>query len=471
MSQTADHETSESSLARVMSPGVLLLFIMGDILGTGIYALTGTIARQVGGVVWLPFLIAFVVAFMTAFSYLELVTKYPRAAGAALYTHKGFGIHLLTFMVTFIVMASGITSASTASRAFAANLMKGFHIESNELLTTLVAIGFIILVMIVNLWGVGHSVKTNVVLTLIELSGLLIVILVGAIAMTKGLADFSRVTVFETGGDKSVFLAVTAATSVAFFAMVGFEDSVNMAEETRDPTRVFPKMMLTGMGIAGLIYMLVSLTAVALVPPGELAAQGAVPLLQVIKVGAPDLPFDVVFPFISMFAVANTALLNMMMASRLLYGMAREKVLPAWFGKVHPVRRTPWTAIILTTILAGILISFVGQVSSLGGTTALLLLIVFTVVNISVLVLRKDKVNHEHFKAPGFLPCISAVLTGYLVGPWTGRDVEQFVVALVLIGIGFVLWIVEKAFGARRGLEMHFDDVEHMEDGLEPPIH
>ena len=184
MSQTADHETSESSLARVMSPGVLLLFIMGDILGTGIYALTGTIARQVGGVVWLPFLIAFVVAFMTAFSYLELVTKYPRAAGAALYTHKAFGIHLLTFMVTFIVMASGITSASTASRAFAANLMKGFHIESNELLTTLVAIGFIILVMIVNLWGVGHSVKTNVVLTLIELSGLLIVILVGTVSYT-----------------------------------------------------------------------------------------------------------------------------------------------------------------------------------------------------------------------------------------------------------------------------------------------
>ena len=112
----------EPSLHRVMGPWLLLLFIVGDILGTGIYALTGQVAKQVGGVVWLPFLVAFVVALITAFSYLELVTKYPRAAGAALYTHKAFGIHFVTFIVAFAVMCSGITSASTASRAFAANL-------------------------------------------------------------------------------------------------------------------------------------------------------------------------------------------------------------------------------------------------------------------------------------------------------------------------------------------------------------
>lgn len=455
-------------LKRVMSPGLLLLFIMGDVLGTGIYALTGTIAKQVGGAVWLPFLISFVVAFLTAFSYLELVTKYPKAAGAALYTHRAFGIHLLTFIVTFIVMASGITSASTASRAFAENLVKGVGGTPAPGLTTLLAIGFILLIMVINLWGVAHSVKTNVVLTLVELSGLLIVVIVGFIAMSNGRADFSRVVIFETSGDKSVFLAVTAATSVAFFAMVGFEDSVNMVEETHDPTRVFPKVMLTGLLVTGAIYMLVSITAVALVPPGDLAAQGAVPLIQVVAVGAPDLPFAKVFPFISMFAVANTALLNMMMASRLLYGMAHEKVLPAWLGKVHPTRHTPWASILLTTVLAAILITFVGQVSQLGGTTALLLLIVFTVVNISVMVLRSDKVGHEHFKAPSFLPVIAAILTGYLAGPWTGRDPQQFIIALVLIGIGLVLWAVEVVLSKRTSqLDMRFDDVEHMEDGLD----
>src|SRR5215204_7487298 len=104
-----------------MGPKLLLLFIVGDILGTGIYALTGSVAGEVGGAAWAPFLAAFAVATITAFSYLELVTKYPQAAGAALYTHKAFGIHFFTFLIAFAVMCSGITSASTASRAFAAN--------------------------------------------------------------------------------------------------------------------------------------------------------------------------------------------------------------------------------------------------------------------------------------------------------------------------------------------------------------
>src|ERR671916_2063223 len=121
--------TGEPALKRVLGPWLLLLFVVGDILGTGVYALTGKVAAEVGGAVWLPFLVAFVVALLTAFSYLELVTKYPRAAGAALYTHKAFGIHFVTFIVTFAVMCSGITSASTASRAFAANFSNGFGLQ------------------------------------------------------------------------------------------------------------------------------------------------------------------------------------------------------------------------------------------------------------------------------------------------------------------------------------------------------
>ena len=113
-------QTVEPSLHRVMGPWLLLLFIVGDILGTGIYALTGQVAKQVGGVVWLPFLVAFVVALMTAFSYLELVTKYPRAAGAALYTHRAFGVHFITFIVAFAVMCSGASSPAFFANDFIA---------------------------------------------------------------------------------------------------------------------------------------------------------------------------------------------------------------------------------------------------------------------------------------------------------------------------------------------------------------
>ena len=392
---SAATDEGEHQLKRVMGPKLLLLFIVGDILGTGVYALTGDVAEEVGGAAWLPFLVAFAVATITAFSYLELVTKYPQAAGAALYTHKAFGVHFFTFLVAFVVMSSGITSASTASRAFASNLVEGFQLDVGDWVIIVIALAFMALVAIVNFRGVGESVKANVVLTCVELSGLLLVILVGFFAVFGGDADFSRVVAFDTPEDKGIFLAVTTATSLAFFAMVGFEDSVNMAEETKDPVRIFPKVMLTGLTITGVIYVLISIVSVALVPVGRLA-ESETPLVEVVKAGAPGLPIDTLLPFISMFAVANSALINMLMASRLIYGMARQRVLPPVLGKVHPTRRTPWTAIVFTTLLAFALITVVSltdpdSLQTLGGTTALLLLAVFAVVNVAVLVLRRDK--------------------------------------------------------------------------------
>ncbi|KGN42173.1 APC family permease [Knoellia aerolata] len=439
----------EPELNRVMGPKLLLLFIVGDILGTGVYALTGSVAGEVGGAAWAPFLVAFIIATITAFSYLELVTKYPQAAGAALYTHKAFGIHFVTFLVAFAVMCSGITSASTASNAFAGFLRDGIGADwvagSTPLL--LIALGFMALVAAVNFRGVGESVKANVVLTMVELSGLLLIILIGVYAVTQGKADFSRTIVFDSPSDKSTFFAITAATSLAFFAMVGFEDSVNMAEETKDPVRDFPRMMLTGLGVTGLIYVLVSITAVALVPVGELAnPDNESALTQVVATGAPDFPFDKVFPFIGMFAVANSALINMLMASRLLYGMAKQEVLPPVLGRVHRSRRTPWVAILFTTAISFGLIYFVSTqsdseiIAALGGTTALLLLGVFTIVNICVLVLRKDPIDRKHFVAPTALPIIGALACAFMVGPWTGRDTIQYRIAGWLLAIGVVLW-------------------------------
>ncbi len=449
--EAAKADGKNTELKRVMGPKLLLLFIVGDILGTGIYAVTGKVAGEVGGAVWLPFLVAFVVATITACSYLELVTKYPQAAGAALYVHKAFGVHFLTFIVAFTVMCSGIASASTAARAFAANfeamvnVVRGWFgmgiIEASEGTITVFALVFMALIALVNLRGVAESVYANVVLTCIELSGLLLVILVGLYAVTEGKADFSRVVMFDTSADKNIFVAVTAGTSLAFFAMVGFEDSVNMAEETKNPERIFPRVMLTGLGITGLIYVLVSISAVALVPVGELS-EGAAPLLKVVSIGAPELPLDQVFPLISMFAVANSALINMLMASRLLYGMANQHVLPPILGKVMPGRRTPWVSILFTSALAAGLILFVGKVSELGGTTALLLLAVFTVVNVACLVLRKDTKDYKHFVAPTILPVVGALTCAYLVGPWTGRDTQQYVIASILLAIGVVLWAV-----------------------------
>jgi APA family basic amino acid/polyamine antiporter len=454
---------AEPSLRRVMGPWLLLLFIVGDILGTGIYALTGQVAKQVGGVVWLPFVVAFVVALVTAFSYLELVTKYPKAAGAALYTHKAFGIHFVTFIVAFAVMCSGITSASTASRAFAANMSNAMGLNLSGLGITVTGLVFMALVAAVNFRGVGESVKANVVLTCVELTGLLIIIVIGVWAIGLGHGDVSRVIQFRPSADGAMFWPVIAATTLAFFAMVGFEDSVNMAEECKDPSRDFPKVLLAGLAITGLIYVLVSVSAITLVAPEQLG-EGETPLLQVVQQGAPNFPLWI-FGFITMFAVANSALINMLMASRLVYGMSREHVLPQTLGEVHRTRRTPYVAIGFTTLLAFALITIVGEVPALGGTTALLLLCVFTVVNVAVLVLRRDRVDHQHFRTPTILPILGAVFCAFLTGPWTGRAIVQYHVAGVLLAIGVALWFVTIMINRMTGVKRAEPDTENLGHG------
>ena len=476
---TRDVGHEEHELKRVMGPRLLLLFIIGDILGAGVYAVTGQMAAQVGGIVWLPFLLAFVVATLTALSYLELVTKYPQAAGAALYTHKAFGIHFVTFLVAFAVVCSGITSASTSANVLAQNLTGGLVVNGwldaapGTGVITAIAMAFMVLLALINLRGVGESVKFNVILTLVEMTALAIVIGVGFWAMAQGDGDLSRITTFNDAGDKGLFMAVTLATSVAFFAMVGFEDSVNMVEETQEPERIFPRVMLTGLGIAVLIYILVAFVVVAVLTPSDLAeineAEGRA-LLQVVTTAAPDFPINKIFPFMAVFAVANTALINMMMASRLLYGLARQNVLPRSLAKVSHSRRAPYAGIAFSTVLALALIWYVASrsdsdiVSNLASTTALLLLLVFAVVNIACLVLRRDE-RRDGFRSPGLTPLLAAILCVFLVGPWVDRDTIVYEIAAGLLVIGVVLWAITW-IGHGRNNKDGFADIEHMDDDV-----
>lgn len=476
---TTDVNGPTPDLKRVLGPRLLLLFIVGDILGAGIYAVTGQMALEVGGLVWLPFLVAFAVATLTALSYLELVTKFPQAAGAALYTHKAFGIHFVTFLVAFAVICSGITSASTSSNLLATNLLAGLEINGwdvpqGETAITVVAAAFMVLLALVNLRGVGESVKFNVVLTLIEMSALVIVIAIGFWVMGRGDADLGRIVVFSSDSDRGVFLAVTVATAIAFFAMVGFEDSVNMVEETKDPERTFPRVMLTGLGIAVVFYMLVAVSVIAVIPEGEIEdvvnEDGKI-LLNVVSLGAPDLPVDRIFPFLTCIAVANTALINMLMASRLLYGLAHQDVLPRSLGRVLPGRRTPWAGIVFSTALAlGVIVAVTfladtSVISALSGTTALLLLCVFAVVNVACLVLRRDP--HTGFQAPTWSPWVGAVTCLFLAGPWA-RDRDdwiQYTVAGGLLALGVLLWALTWLTNRSiRAKKTGFRDIEHLED-------
>jgi APA family basic amino acid/polyamine antiporter len=419
-------------LNRVIGPKLLLFLVIGDMLGTGIYALTGDVAGRVGGAAWLAFGGAFVVALFTATSYLELVGKYPRAAGAALYSQRAFNSRFVTFLVGFAVMCSALTSVAAASRAFS-----GYFQELAAVPLVVLVPLFILGLAYVNFRGVGESVKLNVAMTCVELAGLLIVILVGAWALSQGIGEPARALEFNAGSDP--FSLVVSGAALAFFAIIGFEDSVNMVEETTNPQRDFPRAFFIGITVTGVVYMLVAFFTTALVSIDVLRETDR-DLLEVVRAGAPWFPLAL-FSFIAMVAVGNTSLINLMMSARLLYGMANERTIPAVFGTVHARRRTPWVAIICTTVLALGLAAWSG-VRTLGGTTALLLLCVFALVNVAVLVLRRHKVEHKHYRAPTLCPVLGMVSCIYLALPFAGRESSQYVVAGVLLLLGLVLFAI-----------------------------
>jgi basic amino acid/polyamine antiporter, APA family len=426
----AERDDDDGPLRRAITPKLLLLFIVGDILGGGIYALVGEVGAETGGAIWAAFMLALVMAAFTAGSYAELVSKYPRAGGAGLYVHRAFGNPFLSFIVAFAVVVSGITSASALSRAFGGDYLSVFV----DVKVVVAALGLLALIALVNFRGIAESVKLNVGFTLIEIGGLLLIVLIAVVAVGDGDADVGRAFEFKEGS--SVFAAALAGAALAFYALVGFEDSVNVAEEAQDPRRTYPRVLFGGLAIAGVLYLLVTIGASVVVPTNDLASSSG-PLLEVVKQGPLDIP-EKLFSAIGLFALANGALINMIMASRLLYGMAEEGVVPRPLGIVHATRRTPWVAILFTSAIAVVLIT-TADLEKLADTTVALLVMVFAVVNATVLYLRRDPVEHDHFRVPSIVPVIGI---GVSIALLTQIEGKVFLRAGILVGIGVVLWVI-----------------------------
>jgi len=442
MNTTASGETigggpaATTKLNPTITRTMLTVFVIGDVLGAGIYALVGEVGGEVGGAIWASFLLAGVLALFTAASYAELVTKYPQAAGAALYVHRAFKQPFFTFVVAFAVMASGVTSAATLATAFGGDYLSEFV----ELPKILVGIVFIAVLSAINFRGIKESVGINLGLTAIELIGLLLVVVIGAAFLLDGGGDPGRALDFKSGS--SVPLAVLGGASLAFFALIGFEDSVNVAEETKEPSRVYPRALFLGLAIAGTVYMAVTVIASMAVETSKLVESDG-PLLEVVDQG----PLGVstkLFAAIALFALTNGALINLIMASRIVYGMSNEGIVPRAFGRVHSGRRTPYVAIAFTAALALVLVTL-GDLESLADTTVLLLLIVFVCVNVAVLLLRRDRVEHEHFHAPSAIPVIGAAACAGLIVQKAVTETGTFLYAGGLIGLGIVLWLINRA--------------------------
>lgn len=433
------------TLTRAVTGSMLTLFILGDVLGAGVYALAGVIAGEVGGAVWVALLVALGFALLTAGSYAELVTKYPHAGASAVFAARAYKSPLVSFLVGFCMLAAAVTSAAGLSLAFAGDYLAAFV----DIPAHVAALIFLVVIGLLNARGIKESLSANLVMTTIELSGLLLVIVAAAWFLRGGEGDFSRVVEFKAGVNPAY--AVLGAALLAFYSFVGFETSANLAEEIRDVRKTYPRALFGALLIAGAIYMAVSIGA-AVVMPVEQLANSTAPLLEVVKASGLGIPAQL-FAFIALIAVANGALLTMIMASRLAYGMAHQRLLPSVLGGVLPERRTPAAAIVATTLVA-IVLTLTGSLATLAQTVVLLLLFVFISTNLAVLVLRRDEVAQDHFRVPTWVPVLGIASCLLLM---TQQDAQTWLRAGALLLVGVVLYGVSRAGGGEatqsRGLQ------------------
>jgi amino acid transporter len=431
---TTSQADPETRLSRAVSGRLLYLFILGDVLGAGVYALVGEMAGEVGGPVWLPLLVALGLALLTAGSYAELVTKYPRAGGAAVFAERAFRRPVISFLVGFSMLAAGVTSAAGLSLAFAGDYF-GTFVDAPE---RLVAVLFLFAVAALNARGIRESLGANVAMTIIEVSGLVVIVVLALVVLGRGDGDLGRVTRFAD--DTTPALAVLSGAILAYYSFVGFETSANVVEEVRDVRRVYPRALFGALLTAGAVYVAVGLAAVAVVEPETLAGSSG-PLLEVVE-RAGTVP-GWLFSLVALIAVANGALLTMIMSSRLAYGMAEQRLLPAALGRVLPRRRTPGVAIVVTTLVAVGLV-FTGDLASLAETVVLLLLLVFISTNVAVLVLRRDHVEHEHFRVVTVVPWLGVASCVLLLTQQSG---ETWLRAGALLLLGLMLYLVMRILG------------------------
>lgn len=407
MSSGAQHtENGSGKLVRTVGLFALIVYGVGDMVGAGIYGTIGKAAGAMGNAVWLAFVVSMIAALLTGLTYASLASRYPRAAGSAYISQRAFGWPFLSYVVGLTVTASGLTSMATGSRVFAENIAPFL----GNLPLWVYFSAFIVLLALINLRGIKECVWVNILCTTIEVGGLLLIIGVS-------IPYVGSVNYLETPPDAGGLSAglIMSGAVLTFYAFVGFEDLLNLAEEVKNPQRTMPWGIILAVLCATILYVLISIAAISVVPYANLAdSKLGAPMAQITKVAAPWMNHHI-YTGITLFAVANTALMNFIMGSRLVYGMANQGLLPRVLGAVHPTRHTPHVAIlILGAIVLGL--AFVGDIGILASATSLLLLAIFAMMNAALIVLKSRKTEpHGSFEVPYIVPILGFFVCAGLI--------------------------------------------------------
>ncbi|UCE89061.1 MAG: amino acid permease [Pseudomonadota bacterium] len=372
------------TLKRSLSLPLVTFYGIGTILGAGIYVLVGKVAGAAGMHTPVAFLLASLLILPSAFSYAELVARFPRSAGEAIYVQEGLGWPPLSILVGLMIVSLGVLSTATLVHGLVGYLAVFFALPD-----TAVILAAVLVMGAVVAWGISESVMLATLMTIVEIGGLLLIIWVAR----DGFAVFpEHAAAMVPGIDGTVWAGVMLGAFIAFYAYIGFEDMVNVAEEVREPSRNLPLAILTAWLVTTLLYLVVSTVCVLVLSPPELAATDA-PLALVYQHMTGRAP--VVITAISLVSIINGALIQIIMASRVLYGMSRQGWLPELLGRVNAKTHTPLVA---TALVCAVILLFALWLPlvELAKLTSLITLSVFALVNLALL-----RVKRRHGTAPG----------------------------------------------------------------------
>lgn len=363
-------------LKRVLGSTRITLYGVGTIVGAGIYVLLGEVVAASGTFSALSFLLAAVIVSFSAYSYAHLTRRFPVSAGEAVYVQEAFGLPTLSSAVGWVIVVAGIVSAATIANGFT-GYFKLFAAWPSPLVIVLL----VVLLTGVAAWGVSVSVSVAAVSAILEVVGLILVIYAGGEKIPALLDNASSYLIPDTS---IAWAGVGTGAFIAFYAFIGFEDMINMAEEVKNPERTLPRSILIALTVSTILYLLVALTALAALPIDELAGSEA-PLAMIVERNT-NVPVWTIGG-IGMIAVVNGALLQIIMASRMLYGMGKRGLAPALLSSVNKHTQTPLLA---TLLIGGLVLGFALALplSTLAQLTSGLILLVFTLVNLALFVLN-----------------------------------------------------------------------------------
>jgi len=363
---------SPATLRRAISLPVATLYGLGTIVGAGIYVLVGEVVVSAGAYAPLAFLLAGVIAALTAFSYAELVARFPFSAGEAVYVREGFNSDALATLTGCGVAVIGVVSAATIAHGFFGYLKVFVVLPPWVVITGLVAV-----LGGVAAWGIRESAWLAAAVTTLEIGGLLLVI--GAVLLGGDYVHESPATVVPPL-DWALWPGVLAGAVLAFYAFIGFEDMVNVAEEVNEPTRNLPRAILLALVLSLALYLTVVFMVMRAVPVIDLA-QSQAPMAVVWSRATGGSPAFITA--LSMLAVVNGALIQMIMSSRVLYGMGQRGWLPNWLSKVHPRTQTPLAATLLVSVVVWTLAMWLPLVT-LAQITSAITLLVFAAIHLAL---------------------------------------------------------------------------------------